>query len=182
MEKEQVKNRVVIALLQAYLDILDYDGMKSVLKEAELLHIKDYRDVNPNDTLDFNSFQKIIDAQNLLLFGCYRLLYEIGKKFSFYLFPFGKDFREIIKDINELINTNWKVNIIEQTENSVTVEIENCIFCPEAGEPCKLFTGFLIHSLKKSLPDNRRVTYVNEDEELEENQEEFSYLLKLNWK
>jgi len=38
---------------------------------------------------------------------------EIGKKFSFYLFPFGKSFPEIINEINSSINTEWKVSIIE---------------------------------------------------------------------
>ena len=83
---------MVTALLQAYLDILDYDGMKSVLKEADLMNIKDSRDIDPNDSIEFVSFYKIIDAQNLLLFGCYRLLYEVGKKLEFYIFNYWKYF------------------------------------------------------------------------------------------
>ena len=98
--KGVVKNKVVVALLQAYHDILDYDGMKSILKEAGMIYIKDIRDKNPNDTLDFFSFKKIISAQNCLLYDSSDLLFEIGKKFSFYLFPFGKSFKEIIEEVN----------------------------------------------------------------------------------
>ena len=39
--KGTVKNRVITALLQSYLDNLDYDGMKSILREAELIELKD---------------------------------------------------------------------------------------------------------------------------------------------
>jgi len=170
-----------VALLQAYLDILDYDGMKSVLKEAEMLDLKDARDVDPNGTIEFLSFYKIIDAQNLLLFGCYRLLYEVGKKLAFYLFPYGKAFKEIIQEITKLIKTNWSVQIIEQQKNSMTIDIKNCVFCVESGVPCNLFTGFLVQSLKKSLPDNRRVVYTSDKEDLKETSKN-SFVLKLRWK
>ena len=172
---------MVTAFLQAYLDILDYDGMKSVLKEADLMNIKDSRDVDPNDSIEFVSFYKIIDAQNLLLFGCYRLLYEVGKKLAFYLFPYGKDFEEIVEEITDLIKTNWSVEIVEKNVNSMTVEIENCVFCGEAGVPCNLFTGFLVQSLKKALPDNRRVIYSSDKEDAKES-EPNSFILKLRWK
>ncbi len=154
-----VKNKVVVALLQAYHDILDYDGMKSILKEAGMIHIKDIRDKNPNDTLDFFSFKKIISAQNCLLYDSSDLLYEIGKKFSFYLFPFGKSFEEIIQEINSSITTDWKVSIIENNENEITISVERCIFCSEIGVPCDLFKGFLFNSLQKSLPSEHRVIY-----------------------
>ena len=163
------------------MDILDYDGMKSVLREADLIDIKDTKNVDPNDTMDFLSFQKIITAQELLLYGCYRLQYEVGKKFAFYLFPWGKPFEEVIQEITELIKTNWSVRILEQGENSVMVEIQNCIFCSEVGIPCNLFTGFLVHSLKKAIPDNRRVIYTNDKEEVPDLTEN-SYVLKLIWK
>ena len=170
-----------MALLQAYLDILDYDGMKSVLKEAGLLNLKDARDVDPNGTIEFLSFYKIIDAQNLLLFGCHRLLYEVGKKLAFYLFPYGKAFEEIVQEITGLIKTNWSVQIVEQEKNSITIEIKNCVFCGESGVPCNLFTGFLVQSLKKSLPDNRRVVYTSDKEDLTETTKN-SFILKLRWK
>ncbi|MDX1797601.1 MAG: hypothetical protein R3255_03035 [Candidatus Lokiarchaeia archaeon] len=160
--KGSVKNKVVVALLQAYHDILDYDGMKSILKEAGMMHIKDIRDKNPNGTLDFFSFKKIISAQNCLLYDSSDLLFEIGKKFSFYLFPFGKRFEEIIHEINSSIMTDWKVSIIGNNENEISISVERCIFCSEIGVPCDLFKGFLINSLQKSLPSEHRVIYDRE--------------------
>ncbi len=134
--------------------------MKSILKEAEMLSLKDFRDVDPEQTINFFSFKKIITAQNCLLYECYNLLHSIGEKFSFYLYPYGKSFEEIIHEIdNELIKADWKVAIVEKNPDSITVEVQNCIFCSEIGVPCDLFEGFLVHSLKKSLPDNRQVTY-----------------------
>ena len=149
--KGTVKNSVITALLQAYLDSLDYDGMKSILKEAELLELKDTRDVNPEGEIDFFSFKKLITAQNCLLYESNQLLYEIGRKFSFYLFPYGKSFTEIISEINELIKTNWDVQIKEKSENQYVILVKKCVFCSEIGVSCDLFRGFLIHSLEKTL-------------------------------
>lgn len=157
--KGAVKNKVVVALLQAYHDILDYDGMKSILREAEMMYIKDIRDENPNDSIDFFSFKKIISAQNCLLYDSSILLFEIGKKFSFYLFPFGISFAEIIDEINASISTDWKVEIIENNENEIVVRVKKCIFCSEIGVPCDLFEGFLVHSLQKSLQSKQMVIY-----------------------
>jgi len=147
-----VKNKVLTALLQSYLDNLDYDGMKSILREAELLELKDIRDVDPDGVINFFSFKKIIAAQNCLLYDSTRLLYEIGRKFSFYLFPFGKDFGEIINEINQLIVAHWQVKIVESTPELVVIRVDECIFCSEIGVSCDLFKGFLIHSLEKNLP------------------------------
>jgi predicted hydrocarbon binding protein len=152
-----VKNRVITALLQSYLDTLDYDGMKSILREAELLDLKDLRDVDPDGTIDFFSFKKIITAQNCLLYDSSQLLYEIGRKFSFYLYPFGKKFEEIIVDINRLIETNWKVEISEKSDIKYVIDVRKCVFCSEIGISCDLFKAFLINSLEKSLPSEKIV-------------------------
>lgn len=156
--KGSVKNRLVTALLQSYLDILDYDGMKSILREAELLDLKDLREVDPEGTIDFFSFKKIISAQNCLLYDSSQLLYEIGKKFSFYLFPFGKKFEDIIYDMNELIEASWKVEITEKSDSKYVIDVKKCVFCSEIGISCDLFRAFLINSLQKSLPSNKHVT------------------------
>ena len=166
--KGSVKNKVVVALLQAYHDILDYDGMKSILREAEMLYIKDIRDEDPNGTLNFFSFKKIISAQNCLLYDSSDLLFEIGKKFSFYLFPFGISFKEIIDEINSSIISDWKVNIIEDNDIEIVVQIYRCIFCSEIGVPCDLFIGFLVHSLQKSLPSEHKVICERENEDVKD--------------
>jgi hypothetical protein len=173
-----VKNRVLTALLQSYMDSLDYDGMKSILKEAELLELKDIRDVDPDGEIDFFSFKKIISAQNCLLYDSTELLSEIGRKFSFYLFPFGKVFEEVVDEINKLILTNWQVKIVENRAETVIIRVDKCIFCSEIGVSCELFKGFLIHSLEKSLSSNYCVIPVETKENIS-NPNHNSFILKL---
>ncbi|MBY9015907.1 MAG: hypothetical protein KGD68_09480 [Candidatus Lokiarchaeota archaeon] len=173
-----VKNRVLTALLQSYMDNLDYDGMKSILKEAGLLELKDIRDVDPEGEIDFFSFKKIISAQNCLLYDSSHLLSEIGRKFSFYLFPFGKVFEEIVEDINNLIITNWQVKIVENSAETVIIRVDKCIFCSEIGVSCELFKGFLIHSLEKSLSSDYRVIPFETKENIN-NPNHNSFILKL---
>lgn len=164
--KGTVKNKVITALLQSYLDNLDYDGMKSILREAELLELKDMRDVDQNGTIDFFSFKKLIAAQNCLLYDSNELLYEIGRKFAFYLFPYGKNFEEIIEEINRLIVTDWSVSIVDRTENSVALKVEKCVFCSEIGVSCHLFKGFLVNSLEKTLPTDFQVISLRTEEDV----------------
>ncbi len=173
-----VKNKVLTALLQAYHDILDYDGMKSILREAEMLHIKNIREQDPNKTLDMFSFKKIISAQNCLLYDSNILLFEIGKKFSFYLFPFGKSFKEIIKEINSSIMTDWKVDIIKNNNNEITVQVRKCIFCSEIGVPCDMFKGFLVHSLEITQPSEYKVFYEENKEDIND-PDHNNFILKL---
>jgi hypothetical protein len=173
-----VKNRVLTALLQSYMDNLDYDGMKSILNEAGLIELKDIRGVDPEGEIDFFSFKKIISAQNCLLFDSTDLLSEIGRKFSFYLFPFGKVFEEIVEEINKLIVTDWKVTIVENRADSVIVRVDKCIFCSEIGITCELFKSFLVHSLEKSLPSDYCVV-THETKENINNPNHNSFVLKL---
>ena len=181
--KGKVKNRVVTALLQTYLDTLDYDGMKSILKEAGLLHLRNQRNFNPNSTIDYFSFKKILTARNCLLYQCSELLFEIGRKFSFYLFPFGKKFEESIKEITELINTDWDIEIIEQSEDEIKIKVRNCIFCSEIGIPCTLFKGFIVHTLEKTLTSEKEVIYqINQEDLQDPNHNTFIFSLKIKKK
>lgn len=173
-----VKNRVLTALLQSYMDNLDYDGMKSILKEAGLLELKDIRDVDPEGEIDFFSFKKILSAQNCLLYDSTDLLSEIGRKFSFYLFPFGKVFEEIVEEINKMIVTDWHVKIVENRAESIVIRVDKCIFCSEIGVSCELFKSFLIHSLEKSLSSDYRVVSYETKENIT-NPNHNSFILKL---
>jgi len=178
--KGTVKNSIITALLQAYLDSLDYDGMKSILREAELLELKDMRDVNPDGEIDFFSFKKLIAAQNCLLYESNQLLFEIGRKFSFYLFPYGKSFIEIISEITKLIQTNWNVQIKEINENQYVIEIKKCVFCSEIGVSCDLFRGFLIHSLEKSLsPEYSLVSEITKENVFDPTHNTFTLILNV---
>ncbi len=176
--KGEVKYNVITALLQAYQDVLDYDGMKSILKEAEMLNLKNIKEEDQTLFLDLFSFKKIISAQNCLLFESSMLLFEIGKKFSFYLFPYGKKFEEIIHEINSTIITDWKVEIIENFENLITISVQKCIFCSEIGVPCEMFKGFLVHSLEKALPSEFNVIHYGERENVD-HPEHNTFVLKL---
>ena len=181
--KGEVKYKVITALLQAYHDILDYDGMRSILKEAEMLDLTNIKDENQDQMINFFSFKKIISAQNCLLYDSSRLLFEIGKKFSFYLYPYGKNFKEIVQDINNLIITDWKVEIIDKSENLITILIQKCIFCSEIGVPCDLFKGFLVHSLEKTLPSEYSVSYFGDKKALNDpNHNTFILKLKIEKK
>lgn len=181
--KGEVKYKVVTALLQAYHDILDYDGMKSILKEAEMLHLKNIRDEDQNQMLDFFSFKKIISAQNCLLYDSSKLLFEIGKKFSFYLFPYGKSVEEIVHEINSIIIADWKVEILENSENFITVFVQRCIFCSEIGVPCVLFKGFLVYSLEKTLSSEHKVIHNGNKEDVNDpNHNTFILKLKIEKK
>ena len=173
-----VKNKVLTALLQSYMDNLDYDGMKSVLKEAGLLVLKDIRDVDPEGEIDFFSFKKIISAQNCLLYDSTDLLSEIGRKFSFYLFPFGKVFEEVVEEINNLIVADWQVKIVENRAETIIIRVDKCMFCSEIGVSCELFKSFLIHSLEKSLPSDYRVDPYETKENIN-NPNHNSFVLKL---
>ena len=174
----EVKYNVVTALLQAYNDVLDFDGMKSILREAEMLHIKNLREENQDQYLDLFSFKKIISAQNCLLYDSSMLLFEIGKKFSFYLFPYGKDFEEVIHEINSRIITDWKVEILEKSEDLITISVRKCIFCSEIGVPCDMFKGFLVHSLEKALPSDFNVLFYGDREDVD-NPDHSSFVLRL---
>ena len=154
-----VKNRVLTAYLQAFYDLLDYDGMKSILAEADLLELRNHRDVDPEEMISFEKLGRIIAAQNCLLYGCDDLLFEIGKKFSFYLFPYGKSLADILNELNKLIATNFNVYLVKETENEVVIRVENCIFCPNSEVRSDLLIGFITDSLEKSLPRKRKVFY-----------------------
>ncbi|MFX1487727.1 MAG: hypothetical protein ACFFBI_01165 [Promethearchaeota archaeon] len=179
--KGEVKYKVVTALLQAYQDILDYDGLKSILKEAEMLHLKNIKYEDQNQNLDFFSFKKIISAQNCLLYESSKLLFEIGKKLSFYLFPYGISFDEIINEINSLIDTDWKVEIMEKFQKQVSVKVHRCIFCSEIGVPCDMFKGFLVHSLEKSLSSDYKVLHYTDIEKIHD-PDHNTFILKLKIK
>ena len=145
-----------------------------------MLYLKDIKNIKPEETIDFFSFKKIISAQNVLLFMSENLLKAIGRKFSFYLFPFGKNFDEIITELNELINADWNVEIIYRTEEEIVVRVERCIFCSEIGVPCDLIRGFIVHSLEKTLPSNIQVLSRGEKTDLQDpNHNSFDLKLRL---
>lgn len=161
-----IRNKLIIAYLQALYDLLDYDGMKSILKEANLLNIKNYREVNPEGRMNFNIFLRIIEAQNCLLYRCTDLLVELGKKFAFYLFPFGKPISEILADLNELIDMDWNIRVEKQSKEELIVRVENCVFICESEQKYELLIGFILQNLENIYPPSKRFIYMGFHEEL----------------
>ncbi|MHA1726096.1 MAG: hypothetical protein ACTSYC_02360 [Promethearchaeota archaeon] len=168
--KNFVGNRVVRALLQAYFELLDEDGLHSILREANMEHLSDLTSLNPKGVMNFESFKKIISAQDLLLFQTHKLLYLIGKKFSFYLFPFGNSFEDTIEEINHLIQTDWSLKIIKKTIDEFHLLLKNCVFCSNKTETCDVIKGFLISSLEKTLSSKRKIVFITNSETIK-NQE-----------
>ncbi|MHA1804542.1 MAG: hypothetical protein ACTSU4_08395 [Promethearchaeota archaeon] len=158
--KDLVGNRIVRALLQAYYELLDEDGMRSILREANMESLSDLTSLNPRGLMKLDSFKKIISAQNILLFQTHELLFLIGKKFSFYLFPFGNSFEDTIEELNQLIQTDWSLKIIKNTKNEIHLLLKNCVFCSNSHEICDLIKGFLINSLEKTLSPEKKIIFM----------------------
>jgi hypothetical protein len=174
-QEHLVMNKVINALLHAYLDILDHDGMKSILNEANMPEIKRKSEEDPENYVSFELLKKILTAQNILLFQSELLLYNIGKKFSFYLFPFGKSFEESINELTDLIKTNWNVQILRHDHDSIEIKVENCVLYNELNNTFHLFEGFLVRTLEKTLSTEQQVKY----EVLNKEGKDFTVKLKI---
>ena len=175
-QEHLVMNKVINALLHAYLDILDHDGMKSILNEANMPEIKRKSEDEPENYVSFDLFKKILTAQNVLLYQSELLLFNIGKKFSFYLFPFGKSFEESINELTELIKTDWSVEILKHTYDSIEIRVENCVLYNDFNNTFHLFEGFLVRTLEKTLSTEQQVAY----EIVDKNKRDFTVKLKIN--
>ncbi|TFF96212.1 MAG: hypothetical protein EU547_06675 [Promethearchaeota archaeon] len=175
-QEHLVMNKVIKALLDAYLDILDHDGMNSILKEANMLEIREKSQQNPNRFVPFEFFNRILTAQNLLLYQSDLLLYNIGKKFSFYLFPFGKSFEESINELTELIKTDWRIEILSSTHNSIEIKVENCVLYNNFNNTIHLFEGFLVRTLEKTLSTEQQVHY----KVIDKHNKNFRVFLRIN--
>jgi hypothetical protein len=55
---------------------------------------------------------------------------------------------------------------VDRTENSVSIEVEKCVFCSEIGVTCHLFKGFLVNSLEKTLPTDFQVISLRTEEDV----------------
>jgi len=170
-----VMNKVINALLRAYLDILDHDGMKSILDEANMPKIKEQSEKDPDTYVSFDLLERILDAQNLLLFRSDLLLFNIGRKFSFYLFPFGKSFEESMDELTDLIKTDWKVEILSHTHDSIEIKVKNCALYNDYNNTFHLFEGFLVRTLEKTLSTEQHVGY----EIIEKQERDFTVKLQI---
>lgn len=90
-----VQNTVINALLEALFDILDLDGKRSVLEFAGLERWLEK--LPQNGTSSWEDFLKLISAIRTLLQYSDSILFEVGRKFSIYLDPFGTSFPDFIR-------------------------------------------------------------------------------------
>lgn len=100
---ESVQNVIINALLEAFNDILDYDGKRSILAYARLDRWTDGK-LPPNGITPLNDFIRLIKSMRILLQYSQDILFELGRKFSIYLDPFGSSFKEFIIMINRYIH------------------------------------------------------------------------------
>jgi len=96
----QVQNSVINALLEAFYDVLDLDGKRSLLDFAGLSELMDSR-LPPRGTSNWGIFLKLLNAMRTLLQFSDRILFEIGRKFSIYLDPCGSSFPDFIERLND---------------------------------------------------------------------------------
>ena len=94
-----IQNAIINALLEAFNDILDYDGKRSILIFAKLEHWIDEK-LPPTGTTSLKDFEKLIKAMRILLQYSENILFEIGRKFSIYLDPSGTSFKDFIVMLN----------------------------------------------------------------------------------
>jgi len=152
-------------MIHAYQDLLDYDGMKSILREAGLLELLKVTSVDPNELIDFNILQKIINAHNFLLFGANELLKEIGRKFSLYLFPYGDNIENYINQLNECIQTDWKAELISISTSetnkieNVRIRVRNCVFKSNLSNSYEFSLGLLSQTIEKSIGASKIIDY-----------------------
>jgi hypothetical protein len=101
--EKKVQNTIINALLEAFNEILDYDGKRSILSYAQLEHWMNGK-LPPSETSSLKDFEKLIKAMRTLLQYSQDILFEIGRKFSIYLDPFGTSFKDFIEMINRYIS------------------------------------------------------------------------------
>ena len=117
-----VDNAVINALLEAILDILDKDGKRSILKFAgreDLLTEK-----LPPGTSSREEFIKILEAMRVLLEFSSQILFEIGRKFSVYLDPFGSSIKDFIIILNKsFISPQFHIKFASDRELDISIQL-----------------------------------------------------------
>lgn len=160
--KIEVKNIIVRALLEALYDVLDIDGVNSILK---------YANINKNNFKEppIEILNKLIESMNILLYNSNKVLFEIGRKFAFYIAPFGEKIEDFYSTFETNLQRNFKINIIRISENNVIINVINCPFCKgklffplitnvPLNLDCEFYKGFISETIKKGLSINSDFT------------------------
>lgn len=153
-----VKNSIINALVEAIFDILDADGKNSILNYAKLQHLKEKL---PSDgETSYKDFITLINAMNFLLAYSNTVLYEIGRKFAFYLSPFGTKLMEFFEQVQSYLIDDMNAKIEFLGENQIHITLKACPFCKGVvsilpaistqGFSCDFFRGLLYETIFKS--------------------------------
>jgi predicted hydrocarbon binding protein len=155
-----VKNSIINALLEAIFDILDADGKSSIINYAKLQYMKEK--LPSNGETPYEDFIKLINAMNFLLAYSTKVLYEIGRKFAFYLSPFGTKLVEFFEQINGSLIDEMTTKIMFPDDNKIEIVLNCCPFChgvvsimpaistQTQGFSCDFFRGLLYETIYKS--------------------------------
>jgi hypothetical protein len=116
-----VQNTVINALLEALFDILDLDGKRSVLEFAGL---EQWLEKLPQSGKSlWVDFLKLVSAMRTLLQYSETILFEVGKKFSIYLDPFGSSFPDFIKMLEQsLVDLHIEYQEISPLQYEITMK------------------------------------------------------------
>ncbi len=95
----EVNNSVINALLEAFYDVLDLDGKRSILAAAGLETLMENK-LPPDEFSSSSLLNKLLFSMRNLLQFSDRVLFEIGRKFSIYFDPSGSSFEEFIALLN----------------------------------------------------------------------------------
>lgn len=173
MSSKTISNKVINALLEALHDVLDKDGKLSVIRFSGLQY-SDER-LPSNGYSQYSDFKKLINAMNILMQFSTTAQFEIGRKFSFYLHPFGTKIEQFIDMLEEFINDDISISIENSKPVHITIDIKKCPFCSRNsdisekgkmnipisnnrdGIDCQFVAGAIYEIVKNSLDSNKKI-------------------------
>jgi len=167
-DSRTVKNNVINALLEAMYDVLDSDGRLSIIRYANLEHLKN-RLPSDGDS-PFEDFLKLLSSMNFLLAYSPKVMYELGRKFAFYFSPFGSHIMEFVDLLVDSLYQEIQFDVNYPKENEIEICLTSCPFCrgmsalnshPQTVEyNCDFFSGVIYEALRKSA-ENDYIIEVN---------------------
>jgi predicted hydrocarbon binding protein len=168
-----VKNSLINALLTAIFDEIDSDGRNSILEHANLGYMNIRENLPPNGFTPLEDFLKLVDSMNYLLIFSKSIMFEIGRKFAFYISPFGTEIGDLIEKIKtKLIDLQIKLEY--DTDDKINVTVIECPFCRTIQKlntaivsrnfTCEFFRGFLHETVKKSAHTDVSVKVEHSDQ------------------
>ncbi|MCP4764468.1 MAG: hypothetical protein GY870_22020 [archaeon] len=159
--RSNVSNKLINALLDAMYDVLE-DGRQSIVLYANLDYMN--QKLPFDEETPFKDFVKLIDSMNYLLASSEKVLNEIGKKFAFYLSPFGTKIKDFVEALENNLSNLIKLDIEYPNPEKIRVVINNCCFCPDSDSllpksiyedlNCQFVQGMIFETITKAISNN----------------------------